>query len=50
MKLFGRILFPKAQPYQRLKNMRELAAAVILGVLLAAAVGLSIYFTNRHAR
>ena len=50
MKLFGRLFFPKAQPYRRLKNMRELAVAIILGVLLAAAVALGFYFNHEHGR
>jgi hypothetical protein len=49
MKLFGRLFFPKSPPHQQLKNARELATAMILGVLLASAIGLFMYFHNKNA-
>ena len=48
MQWMGKIIFLKARPHQQRRKIRELTVAVILGVLLAAAVGLSIYFKNKN--
>jgi hypothetical protein len=48
MKLLGRLFFPKAQPHEQRRNLRELAAAIILGVLLSALIGWLIYLNNQR--
>jgi hypothetical protein len=50
MKFFGRLLFSKSPPHQQLKNVRELAVAIILGLLLSVIVGMSIFFKNKNAQ
>ena len=49
MKILGKLFFPKSPPHQQLKNAREMAVAVIIGVLVSAVIGVVIIFTNRHA-
>jgi hypothetical protein len=44
MKLLGRIFFPKAQPHEQSRNIRELAVAVIFGLLLSAVICVFIFY------
>lgn len=42
--LLARLLFPKAQPHLQRKLLRHLGFALLVGLIIAAAVGALIYF------
>jgi len=46
MDWLGKLLFPRAQPHERRRKLRVLTAAVIVGLLIAAALGLGFYWFN----
>jgi hypothetical protein len=42
----GKLLFPRSQRHEQGRKLRALTAAVIVGLLIAAALGLGFYWFN----
>jgi hypothetical protein len=48
MKWLGKILFPGHGSFQRQKEMRTLAVGIVLAVLVAAIVGVLMFYINHR--
>ena len=46
MDWLGKLLFPRTQPHEQRRKLRALTAAVIVGLLIAATLGLGFYWNN----
>ena len=46
MDWLGKLLFPRAQPHEQRRKLQALITAVIVGLLIAAALGLGFYWFN----
>jgi len=46
--LLARLFFPKAQPHLQRRQFRQLCLAVLIGLIIAGALGALIYFQGAY--